>query len=43
MVEQMYSDIDADVERTFTDVEFFNKESTKNSLRRILIALTNYE
>ena len=43
MVEQMYSDIDADVERTFTDVEFFQKESTKNSLRRILIALTNYE
>ena len=23
MVEQMYSDIDADVERTFTDVPFF--------------------
>lgn len=43
MVEQMYSDIDADVERTFTDMEFFQKESTKSSLRRILIALTNYE
>lgn len=43
MVEQMYSDIDADVERTFTDVEFFQRETTKNSLRRILIALTNYD
>ena len=23
MVEQMYTDIDADIERTFTDIEFF--------------------
>lgn len=43
MVEQMYSDIDADIDRTFTDVEFFQMETTKNSLRRILIALTNYD
>lgn len=39
----MYTDIDADIERTFTDIEFFQQEKTKNSLKRILIALTNYE
>ena len=43
MVEQMYSDIDADIDRTFTDVEFFQKEQTKMALKRILIALTNYD
>lgn len=43
MVEQMYSDIDADVERTFTDIPFFQSDQNKMSLKRILIALTNYD
>lgn len=40
---QMYVDIDQDLERTFTDMEFFRRSETQAALRRVLTAFTNYD
>ena len=41
--EQMEQDIDQDLERTFIELEFFQRAETRQALKRILTAFTNYD
>ena len=41
--EQVELDIDQDLERTFIEIEFFQRSETRQALKRVLTAFSNYD
>ena len=41
--EQTELDIDQDLERTFVELEFFQRAETRQALKRLLTAFANYD
>ena len=41
--DQMFTELDQDLERTFTELSFFRLDETRSALRRVLTAFTNYD